>query len=71
MRHIVKKEIYIIFPSQTNFILMEVKADSDVVFQGLMKRGFIVRSGNALGKPGYLRITIGTEQQNSRVIRKT
>ena len=58
------------FPSQTNFILMEVKADSDVVFQGLMKRGFIVRSGNALGKPGYLRITIGTEQQNSELLEK-
>lgn len=58
------------FPSQTNFILMEVKADSDVVFQGLMKRGFIVRSGNALGKPGYLRITIGTEQQNTELLEK-
>ncbi|MCZ8532313.1 histidinol-phosphate transaminase [Psychrobacillus psychrodurans] len=58
------------FPSQTNFILMEIKANSDVVFQGLMKRGFIVRSGNALGKPGYLRITIGTEQQNSELLEK-
>ncbi|WP_277585435.1 histidinol-phosphate transaminase [Psychrobacillus antarcticus] len=58
------------FPSQTNFILMEVKADSDVVFQGLMKRGFIVRSGNVLGKPGYLRITIGTEQQNNELLEK-
>ncbi|QUG41419.1 histidinol-phosphate transaminase [Psychrobacillus sp. INOP01] len=58
------------FPSQTNFILMEVKADSDLVFQGLMKRGFIVRSGNALGKPGYLRITIGTQQQNSELLEK-
>lgn len=58
------------YPSHTNFILMEVKADSDVVFQGLMKRGFIVRSGNALGKPGYLRITIGTEEQNTELLQK-
>ena len=58
------------FPSHTNFILMEVKADSDVVFQGLMERGFIVRSGNALGSPGYLRITIGTEQQNTELLQK-
>lgn len=58
------------YPSHTNFILMEVKADSDVVFQGLMKRGFIVRSGNALGIPGYLRITIGTEQQNTELLEK-
>ncbi|MBK3496727.1 histidinol-phosphate transaminase [Viridibacillus sp. YIM B01967] len=52
------------FPTNTNFILMEVKADSDVVFQGLMKRGFIIRSGNALGTPGYIRVTIGTQAQN-------
>lgn len=58
------------YPSQTNFILMEVKADSDVVFQGLMQRGFIVRSGNALGAPGYLRITIGTEQENKELLEK-
>ncbi|WP_313890985.1 histidinol-phosphate transaminase [Psychrobacillus sp.] len=58
------------YPSQANFILMEVKADSDVVFQGLMKRGFIVRSGNALGTPGYLRITIGTEEQNTALLQK-
>ncbi|TQR19771.1 histidinol-phosphate transaminase [Psychrobacillus vulpis] len=58
------------YPSHTNFILMEVKTDSDAVFQGLMKRGFIVRSGNALGVPGYLRITIGTEQENTELLQK-
>ena len=35
-----------------------------------MKRGFIVRSGNALGSPGYLRITIGTEEQNTELLQK-
>lgn len=29
-----------------------------------MKRGFIIRSGNALGTPGYIRVTIGTQAQN-------
>ncbi|MEI4768387.1 histidinol-phosphate transaminase [Psychrobacillus sp. FJAT-51614] len=58
------------YPSHTNFILMEVKADSDVVFQGLMQRGFIVRSGNALGVPGYLRITIGTGEENTELLQK-
>ncbi|HJH11839.1 MAG TPA: histidinol-phosphate transaminase [Metalysinibacillus jejuensis] len=52
------------YPSATNFVLFEVKADSDVVFEKLMQRGFIVRSGNALGVPGYLRVTIGTKEQN-------
>ncbi|WP_097074495.1 histidinol-phosphate transaminase [Ureibacillus xyleni] len=56
------------YPSQTNFILFEVKADSDVVFQEMMKRGFIIRSGNALGTPGYIRVTFGTEEQNSKFL---
>ncbi|RUL55479.1 MULTISPECIES: histidinol-phosphate transaminase [Lysinibacillus] len=56
------------YPSQTNFILFEVKADSDVVFQEMMKRGFIIRSGNALGTPGFIRVTIGTEEQNEKFL---
>ena len=56
------------FPSQTNFVMFEVKADSDVVFQELMKRGFIIRSGAALGLDGYIRVTIGTEAQNTKFL---
>lgn len=56
------------FPSQTNFILFEVKADSDVVFKEMMKRGFIIRSGNALGTPGFIRVTIGTKEQNRKFL---
>ncbi|SOC37704.1 histidinol-phosphate transaminase [Ureibacillus acetophenoni] len=57
------------YPSQTNFILFEVKTDSDVVFKEMMKRGFIIRSGNALSSPGYIRVTIGTEEQNEEFLR--
>ncbi|WP_075617679.1 histidinol-phosphate transaminase [Paenisporosarcina indica] len=53
-----------IYPSHGNFVLFEVKADSDFVFEELMKRGYIIRSGNALGAPRYIRVTIGTQQQN-------
>lgn len=56
------------YPSQTNFVLFEVKADSQVVFEEMMKRGFITRSGAALGAPGYLRVTIGTEAQNAKFL---
>lgn len=56
------------YPSQTNFVLFEVKADSDVVFQEMMKRGFIIRSGAALGALGYIRVTIGTEEQNAKFL---
>ncbi|WP_336047036.1 histidinol-phosphate transaminase [Solibacillus ferritrahens] len=56
------------FPSQTNFIMFEVKADSNVVFEEMMKRGFIIRSGAALGLEGYIRVTIGTEAQNAKFL---
>ena len=49
-------------------MLFEVKADSNVVFEEMMKRGFIIRSGAALGAPGYIRVTIGTEEQNAKFL---
>lgn len=56
------------FPTETNFILFEIKADSDAVFKEMLKRGFIIRSGNALGAPGFIRVTIGTEEQNDKFL---
>ena len=56
------------FPSQTNFIMFEVKTSSNVVFEEMMKRGFIIRSGAALGLDGYIRVTIGTESQNAKFL---
>ena len=56
------------YPSETNFVLFEVKADSNIVFEELMKRGFIIRSGAALGIPGYIRVTVGTTEQNAKFL---
>lgn len=56
------------YPSEGNFILIDFEADSDVLFHYLLTKGYIVRSGNALGYPGCLRITIGTEEQNREII---
>ena len=33
-----------------------------------MRRGVVTRSGDALGLPNYLRITIGTPDQNAELI---
>lgn len=55
-------------PSQTNFILVDFKVDGDEVFQFLQKRGYIVRSGKGLGFPTSVRITVGSEEQNSGVL---
>ncbi len=56
------------FPSQGNFILIDFKMDANEVFQYLMERGFIVRSGKALGFPTSVRITVGSREQNEGVL---
>lgn len=56
------------YPSQTNFILIDFQTDGDEVFQYLLERGYIVRSGKALGFPESVRITVGSAEQNQGVL---
>ncbi|TYR82597.1 histidinol-phosphate transaminase [Priestia megaterium] len=63
-----KKNNLSYYPSYTNFILIDFGRQGDEVFQFLLERGFIVRSGNALGFPTSVRITIGTKEQNDEMI---
>lgn len=54
-----------LYDSETNFVLIQVPGDADEASEHLLQHGYIVRSGNALGTPGYVRVTIGSEEQNS------
>lgn len=56
------------FSSQTNFILIDFGCNGDDVFHYLMTKGYIVRSGNALGFPTSVRVTVGSKEQNEGVI---
>ena len=56
------------YPSQGNFILIDFAMNGDEVFQYLMSKGYIVRSGVALGFPSCVRITVGTKEQNEGII---
>ncbi|MEI3604737.1 histidinol-phosphate transaminase [Pseudogracilibacillus sp. SE30717A] len=47
--------------SHTNFLLVKTPVDADKTAFYLLKNGFIVRSGNLLGYPNTVRITIGNE----------
>ncbi|MFS0656535.1 histidinol-phosphate transaminase [Bacillus sp. 179-C3.3 HS] len=58
-----------IYPSQTNFVLIDFKRDADELFNALLKKGYIVRSGKALGFPTCLRITVGTAEQNEEILK--
>lgn len=56
------------FPSQANFILIDFGTSGDEVFQYLLKKGYIVRSGNVLGYASSVRVTVGSKEENSGVI---
>jgi histidinol-phosphate aminotransferase len=58
-----------LYDSETNFVLIEVPNDADDASEKLLQQGFIVRSGNALGTPGYIRATIGSEEQTSKFLK--
>jgi len=55
-------------PSQCNFILVEVPEDSKVFFEKLLKRGIIVRPMHGYGLPKHIRLSIGTMEQNKKVV---
>ncbi len=55
-------------PTQANFILVRNGSFPDLG-ERLLRRGIIVRAGEALGLPGHVRITVGDEGQNDRLER--
>ncbi|OIJ21863.1 histidinol-phosphate transaminase [Anaerobacillus alkalidiazotrophicus] len=56
------------YPSQANFIFIDMNMESNKVAQHLLSKGFIIRPGSTFGKPTGLRITIGTPKQNDSII---
>lgn len=55
-------------PSVTNFILTNVGVKGVAVASALFRRGVIVRSMEGYGLPTYIRVTVGTSQENARAI---
>ena len=55
------------FSEGGNFIMVKV-ADAPAKFVQMQKRGVIVRPNVGYGLPDWLRITIGTPEQNARCI---
>jgi len=54
-------------PSWANFVLVKV-GDGKAVFNALMKKGVIVRDMAAYGLPEWIRVSIGTMEQNRRFL---
>jgi histidinol-phosphate aminotransferase len=55
-------------PSCANFMLVNV-GDGDEVFRALQRRGVIVRPMRGYKMPAWVRVTVGTMEQNRRFIR--
>jgi histidinol-phosphate aminotransferase len=53
-------------PSESNFMLVGIeglRVPQDQVCGALLAQGLILRDGNALGIPGWARVTVGTEDE--------
>lgn len=56
------------YETYTNFIWVNVGADSVKVFEALLKKGIIIRQGSVFSSPEFIRVTIGTREENERFI---
>lgn len=54
-------------PSAGNFVLVKV-GDGGAVFKYLLKKGIIVRSMVSYHLPEYIRVSVGTKEQNARFL---
>lgn len=54
-------------PSAANFVLVRV-GDGDKVFEALLRRGLIVRAMRSYKLPEWIRVSVGTMDQNRRFI---
>ena len=59
-------------PTEANFFLVRLEDEQEVkqIYDALLKRGVIVRPLRAFGLPHCLRITIGTQTQNERLLKE-
>ena len=58
-----------VYPSDANFLLVKV-ADADAVYDHLIADGIIVRNRNRVqGCEGCLRMTIGTSEENVKLLK--
>ncbi|MFK8795408.1 histidinol-phosphate transaminase [Planococcus plakortidis] len=50
--------------SMANFVLVKLGENGETLYQDLMKKGVIVRYGKGWGLPEYVRVSVGTEEEN-------
>jgi len=56
------------YPSYANFILIEFNSEARIIYEELLKRGVITRPLENYGLLNHLRITIGLESENVKLV---
>jgi histidinol-phosphate aminotransferase len=56
------------YPTQTNFLLIDVERDAKSVYEKMLRQGVIVRAMTPYGYPNFIRVTVGLPQENERFI---
>jgi len=56
------------YPSQSNFFLIDVHGDATRLYETMLSKGVIIRSMKAYGYPTFIRINVGTKQENRRFL---
>jgi histidinol-phosphate aminotransferase len=55
-------------PTSANFVLINLKCEAAKILERLLRKGIIVRSMEGYKLPHYIRVTVGTQEQNERLI---
>ena len=56
-------------PSRANFILVDIGRSASDIYQRLLKEGVIVRPMTPFGMETALRITVGTPEENRKLVK--
>jgi len=57
-------------PSQTNFLLFEVPGEAVRVYQRMLTKGVIIRHMGAFGLEDFLRVSVGTQEENALFVER-
>jgi histidinol-phosphate aminotransferase len=59
-----------VVPSDANFVMVPLQSEHEVneLYEELLKEGIIIRPLRSFGLPHCIRITVGTPDQNRRLI---
>ncbi|PHR29887.1 MAG: histidinol-phosphate transaminase [Desulfotalea sp.] len=57
------------YPTETNFFLIDVQGNADKLYKAMLYEGVIVRSMSAYGFANFIRITVGTNEENDRFLK--